>query len=111
MTNPQDLAVLRAPLHEPLLALANLERHMNTFLLASKKLTTAGQGKTPYEYFEIFLETLKGFPVVGQCLPAYFAVNTTMATRNLSTLYPYLKSQLEFLLAQSAASPFSGATI
>jgi hypothetical protein len=68
MTNPQDLAVLRAPLHEPLPALANLERHMNTFLLASKKLTTAGQGKTPsYEYFEIFLETLKGFPVVGQC--------------------------------------------
>jgi hypothetical protein len=45
---------------------------MNTFLLASKKLTTAGQGKMPYEYFEIFLETLKGFPVVGQCLPAYY---------------------------------------
>ncbi len=101
MTNPQDLAVLRAPLHEPLPALANLERHMNSFLLASKKLTTAGQGKSPYEYFEIFLETLKGFPVVGQCLPVYYAVNTTMATRTLSTLYPYLKSQLEFLLAQT----------
>ena len=70
-TNPQDLVLLRAPLHEPLPALANLERHMNSFLLASKKLTTAGQGKTPYEYFEIVLETLKGFPVVGQCLPAY----------------------------------------
>jgi hypothetical protein len=84
MTNPQDLAVLRAPLHEPLLALANLERHMNLFLLASKILTTVGQGKTPYEYFELFLETLKGFTVVGHCLPAYFAVNTTMATRNLS---------------------------
>ncbi len=111
MTNPQDLAMLWAPLHEPLPALANLERHMNSFLLASKKLTTAGQGKSPYEYFEIFLETLKGFPVVGQCLPAYYAVNTTMATRTLSTLYPYLKSQLEFLLAQSAASPFSGAAI
>ena len=49
--------------------------------------------------------------MVGQCLPAYYAVNTTMATRTLSTLYPYLKSQLEFLLAQSAASPFSGAAI
>ncbi len=34
-----------------------------------------------------------------------------MATRNLGTLYPYLKSQLDFLLAQSAASPFSGAAI
>ncbi len=110
-TNPQDLAVLRAPLHEPLPALANLERHMNFFLLASKKLTTADQGKTPYEYFEIFLETLKGSPVVGQCLPANYAVNTTMATRNLGTLYPYLKSQLEFFLIQSTASPFSGAAI
>ncbi len=49
-TDPQDLAVLRAPLHEPLPALAHLECHMNLFLLASKKLTTAGQGKTPYEY-------------------------------------------------------------
>jgi hypothetical protein len=49
--------------------------------------------------------------LVGQYLPAYFAVNTTMATRNFGTLYPYLKSQLEFLLAQSAASPFSGAAI
>jgi hypothetical protein len=110
-TNVQDLALLRAPLHEPLPALANLERHMNSFTLASKKLTAAGQGKTPYEYFEIFLETLKGFPVVGQCLPAYYAAHTTMATRNIGTLYPFLKSQLDFLLAQSAASPFSGATI
>jgi hypothetical protein len=66
---PQDLAVLRAPLHEPLPALANLERHMS-FLSASKKLTAAGQGKTSYEYFEIFLETLKGFPVCGRPLPA-----------------------------------------
>ncbi len=34
-----------------------------------------------------------------------------MATRTIGTLHPYLKSQLDFLLAQSAASPFSGATI
>ncbi len=34
-----------------------------------------------------------------------------MATRNLGTLYPHLKSQLDFSLAQSAASPFSGAAI
>ncbi len=77
-TNPQDLALLRAPLHEPLPALANLEHHMSSFTLASKKLTAAGQGKTPYEYFEIFLETLKGFPVVGQCLPAYYVAHTTI---------------------------------
>jgi hypothetical protein len=34
-----------------------------------------------------------------------------MATRNIGTLHPYLKSQLDFLLAQSEASPFSSATI
>ncbi len=110
-TNPQDLPAPRAPLHEPLPALANLERHMNSFLLASKKLTAAGQWKTPYEYFEIYLETLKGFPVVGQCLPAYYAVHINVTARNIGTLHPYLKSQLDFLLAQSAASPFSGAAI
>ena len=64
-TSSEDLKKLRAPLYEPLKALADLEKHMNAFLLASKKLTKSGQGKTPYEYFEAFLETLKGFPVVG----------------------------------------------
>ena len=45
----QDLARLRAPLQEPLTAVADLERHMDKFSLASKKLTLAGQGKQPYE--------------------------------------------------------------
>ncbi len=41
MTNPQDLALLRAPLQEPLPAFANLERHMNSFLLSrSHRLTS-----------------------------------------------------------------------
>ena len=39
-----DLARLRAPLQEPLSALADLERHMNKFMLAAKKLTASGQG-------------------------------------------------------------------
>jgi hypothetical protein len=37
-TSAEDLKKLRAPLYEPLKALADLERHMNAFLLASKKL-------------------------------------------------------------------------
>jgi hypothetical protein len=45
-TSAEDLKKLRAPLYQPLKALADLERHMNAFLLASKKLTNAGQGKT-----------------------------------------------------------------
>jgi hypothetical protein len=34
-TSADDLKKLRAPLYEPLKALADLERHMNAFLLAS----------------------------------------------------------------------------
>jgi hypothetical protein len=66
-----DLGRLPAPLQEPLLTLADLERHMNKFILASKKLTQAGQGKQPYEYFEAFLETVQAFPVVTHRLNVY----------------------------------------
>jgi hypothetical protein len=65
-TSAEDLKKLRAPL-------ADLERYMNAFLLASKKLIKSGQGKTPYEYFETFLETLKGFHVVGLSMPTFYA--------------------------------------
>jgi hypothetical protein len=63
-----DLARLRAPLQEPLSALVDLERHMNKFMLAAKKLTASGQGKTSYEYFEAFMETVQGFPLVPQSM-------------------------------------------
>jgi hypothetical protein len=54
--------VLRAPLHEPLQAIADLERHMHLFLLASKKLTNADQRKTPYEYYEKFFRNVQKLP-------------------------------------------------
>ena len=57
---------------------------MNAFLLASKKLTKSGQGKTPYEYFEAFLETLKGFPVVGLSMSTFYAQYPTMDRQNLA---------------------------
>jgi hypothetical protein len=110
-TSAEDLKNLRAPLYESLKALADLERHMNAFLLASKKLTNAGQGKNPYEYFEAFLETLKGFPVVGSPMPTFYAQYPTMDVQNLAVLFPYLKAQHPYMLAQSVASPFSGAAI
>jgi hypothetical protein len=53
-----ELQRLRAPLQEPLTSLADLEHHMNKFMLASKKLTATGRGKNPYEFFEIFLEAV-----------------------------------------------------
>ena len=96
-TSAEDLKKLRAPLHEPLKALADLERHMNAFLLASKKLTKSGQGKTPYEYFEAFLETLKGFPVVGLSMPTFYAQYPTMDRQILAVPVP-----------QSPASVYAG---
>ncbi len=60
---------------------------MNAFLLASKKLTKSGQGKTPYEYFEAFLETLKGFPVVGLSIPTFYVQYPTMDRQNLAGLF------------------------
>jgi hypothetical protein len=64
-TTGPDLKLLRAPLLAPLQALAELEAHMNRFMLASLKLSATGHGKFPYRYFEImFLDTVQGFPIV-----------------------------------------------
>ena len=104
-----DLGRLRAPLQEPLSALADLERHMNKFMLASKKLTQAGQGKQPYEYFEAFLETVQAFPVVASSMSTYYAAQPTVDLQTIDSLFPYLKSQLPYMLRTSGASPFSGA--
>ena len=108
-TTGTDLQRLRAPLQEPLTSLADLERHMNNFMLASKKLTATGRGKNPYEYFEAFLETVRGFPVVAQTLSTYYAANPAIAQHTIATLFPHLKAQHAFMMAQSTASPFSGA--
>jgi hypothetical protein len=62
LTGP-DMQKLRAPLHEPLLAIADLEKHMTAFMLASMKLLATGHGKDPYRYFELFLATIKSFPL------------------------------------------------
>jgi hypothetical protein len=104
-----DLGRLRAPLQEPLPALADLERHMNKFMLASKKLTQAGQGKQPFEYFEAFLETVQAFPVVAGSMSTYYAAQPTVDLRTIDSLFPYLKSQHPYMLRTSGVSPFSGA--
>ena len=105
----QDLARLRAPLQEPLTAVADLERHMDKFLLAAKKLTLAGQGKQPYEYFEVFLASVQAFPVVAGSMSTYYAIQPTVDVQTIDTLFPYLKSQHPYMLQTAGASPFSGA--
>jgi hypothetical protein len=65
LTGP-DLKKLRAPLSEPLKAMAELELHMSQFMLATIRLTATGHGDDPYRTFEQFLETIAGFAPTDQ---------------------------------------------
>jgi hypothetical protein len=56
LTGP-DLQKLRASLHEPLVAIADLEKHMTSFQLASMKSSETWHGEDAYRYFEWFKET------------------------------------------------------
>ncbi len=106
-----DLQRLREPLLEPLKALADLESFMANFKLTTLKLTASGHGKSPYEYFEAFLTTLQGFPIVATSMSTFYAQHPRVADHTIATLFPFLIPQIPFLLAQSnaSASPFSGA--
>ncbi len=53
---------------------------MNKFMLASKKLTATDRGKNPYDYFETFLETVSGFPVVAQTLSTFYVAHLLHST-------------------------------
>jgi hypothetical protein len=53
-------------------SLSDLTKHMANFLLASQRLTRSGQGETPCKYFKLFLETVVGFPSIGQSLTTYY---------------------------------------
>jgi hypothetical protein len=81
-TTGPDLQKLRDLLLKLLPALAELETHMNLFMLASVKLTASGHGERtrgkPYRYFEMFLESVKGFPVLRQHLPGFFTAYPTV---------------------------------
>jgi hypothetical protein len=72
-TTGPDLHKLREHLLKLLSALTDLETHMNffkVFMLASIKLTASGHGhgEDPCSYFEMFLDSVKGFPVLRQQL-------------------------------------------
>ena len=45
---------------------------MDSFLLASQRLTRSGQGETDFRYFELFLETVSGFPSVPASMAGYY---------------------------------------
>ena len=82
---------------------------MGKYLLASQKLTRAGQGLTDYAYFQAFLLTVQDFPAMTQSMSLYYAQYPTVSQKSLATLFPFLTEQKEFILQQSASSLFSGA--
>jgi hypothetical protein len=55
-----------------LTSLSDLTDHMDSFLLASQRLTRSGQGETDYNYFKLFLETVSGFPSVPASMAGYY---------------------------------------
>lgn len=104
-----DIQRLKEPLSQALLSLSDFERHMGKYLLASQKLTRAGQGLTDYAYFQAFLLTVQDFPAMTQSMSLYYAQYPTVGQKSLATLFPFLTEQKEFILQQSAFSLFSGA--
>ena len=67
-----DVSRLRDPLSRALTSLSDLTGHMDSFLLASQRLTRCGQGETDYNYFKLFLETVSGFPSVPASMAGYY---------------------------------------
>ncbi len=57
----------------------------------------------------MFLDTLKGFPLVLHSMTPYYAANPGIRTQNLATLFPFLEGMLPFLVRNDSGSPFSGA--
>ncbi len=78
-------------------------------MLASQRLTRSGQGhgETPFKYFEMFLDTLQGFPLVLHSMTPNYAANPGIRTQNLATLFPFLEGMLPFLVRNDSRSPLS----
>ena len=82
---------------------------MDSFLLASQRLTRSGQGETDYRYFELFLETVLGFPSVPASMAGYYTTYPAILQQSLATLFPYLENLKDYLTRGDPSSPFSGA--
>ena len=104
-----DVSKLRDPLSRALTSLSDLTDHMDSFLLASQRLTRSGQGETDYRYFELFLETVSGFPSVPASMAGYYTRYPAILQQSLATLLPYLENLKYHLTRGDPSSPFSGA--
>jgi hypothetical protein len=100
LTGP-NLQKLRAPLLEPMLAIADIETHITTFMLmlASMKLSATGHGEGPYRYFEGFLATIQSFPIVVTAIADYYNTHPLVANQTMASLFAYLTPQVPHLIA------------
>jgi hypothetical protein len=105
-----DISKPRDPLSRALTSLLDLTGHMDSFLLASQRLTRSGQGETDYKYFELFLETVWGFPSVPASMAGYYTqYYPAILQQSLATLFSFLENLKDHLTRGAPSSPFSGA--
>ena len=109
VASSDDVSALKEPLSRALTSLSNLTSHMDSFLLASQRLTRSGQGETDFSYFKTFLETVSGFPSIALAMPGYYLTYPAILQQSLATLFPYLETLRDHLVRSDTASPFSGA--
>ena len=109
VASSDDVSALKEPLSRALTSLSNLSNHMDSFLLASQRLTRSGQGETDFSYFKAFLETVSGFPSIALAMPGYYLTYPVILQQSLATLFPYLETLRDHLVRSDTASPFSGA--
>jgi hypothetical protein len=106
VASSDDVSALKEPLSRALTSLSNLTNHMNSFLLASQRLTRSGKGKTDFSYFKSFIETVSGFPSVALSIPGYYVTYPAILQQSLATLFPYLETLKDHLIRSDTASPF-----
>jgi hypothetical protein len=83
---------------------------MTSCQLASMKLYETGHGGEDacrYRYFEWFIETVKGSPLVSTTMVGYYALQPLVAKQNILTLFAYLAPPCTHLTEQTGTAPFS----
>ena len=109
VASSDDVSALKEPLSRALTSLSNLSNHMDSFLLASQRLTRSGQGETDFSYFKAFLETVSGFPSIALAMPGYYLLYPAILQQSIANLFPYLEKLRDHLVSSDTASQFSGA--
>jgi hypothetical protein len=81
---------------------------MGKFVLASINLSATGHGEDTYRYFELFLKSIKGFPLISSTLDGFYQRYPTVPQQSITTLFGYLEQMVSHLIEQAGSAPFSG---